>query len=117
MADEQVLPEKPYSAEDPVVAEIVRRLVDVYRPERIYLFGSVARGEADADSDYDFMVIVGDDTSPELRNPGRGYRATWRLGAAADIHVYRATYFDRQLHLKASLPAEVIREGRLLYAG
>jgi predicted nucleotidyltransferase len=32
------------SASDPALAEIVRRLVDAYRPERIYLFGSVARG-------------------------------------------------------------------------
>ena len=33
------------------IAEIARRLVDYYRPERIYLFGSVARGDDGADSD------------------------------------------------------------------
>jgi hypothetical protein len=31
-------------AADPVLAEVVRRLLEAYRPEYIYLFGSVARG-------------------------------------------------------------------------
>ncbi len=74
MTDQEVLSEKPYSADDPVVTEIVRRLVDVYRPERIYLFGSAARGEADADSDYDFMVVPDDTPDGVLRDP-RGYQA------------------------------------------
>jgi hypothetical protein len=30
---------------DEAIAEITRRLVDYYRPERVYLFGSVARGD------------------------------------------------------------------------
>ena len=47
--------------EDPVLADIVRRLSALYHPERIYLFGSHARDEASRDSDYDLMVIVPDD--------------------------------------------------------
>src|ERR1039458_1815733 len=43
------------SHRDPLLGEIVRRLTDVYRPERIYLFGSTARGDAGPDSDYDLM--------------------------------------------------------------
>ena len=50
---------------DPLLAEIVRRLVEAYQPERIYLFGSKARGDAGADSDYDLMVVVPDDAPPE----------------------------------------------------
>jgi predicted nucleotidyltransferase len=46
------------------LGEIVRRLVDAYQPERIYLFGSWARGEQNADSDYDLLVVVPDDASP-----------------------------------------------------
>ena len=38
---------------DPVLAEIVRRLAAAYQPERIYLFGSKARGDAGPDSDDD----------------------------------------------------------------
>ena len=38
------------------ITEITRRLVDYYRPERIYLFGSVARGDDRGDSDIDFLA-------------------------------------------------------------
>ena len=31
--------------QDQAIAEITRRLVDYYHPERIYLFGSAARGD------------------------------------------------------------------------
>ena len=39
--------------EDVRLAEIVRRLAEAYQPERIYLFGSKARGDEGPDSDYD----------------------------------------------------------------
>jgi len=38
---------------NPRLAEGVRRLVEAYKPERVYLFGSTARREAGADSDFD----------------------------------------------------------------
>ena len=44
--------------EDPRLAEITRRLVETYRPERIFLFGSRARSDALPDSDYDVLVLV-----------------------------------------------------------
>ena len=45
-------------ARDPALAEVVRRLVEAYEPERIYLFGSVARGESGPDSDYDLYFSI-----------------------------------------------------------
>jgi hypothetical protein len=38
--------DKQMLAEDRVLAELVRRLVEAFQPERIFLFGSRARGEA-----------------------------------------------------------------------
>ena len=43
---------------DQTLAGIVRRLIDAYRPERIYLFGSRARSDFGTDSDYDLLVVV-----------------------------------------------------------
>jgi len=45
----------------------IGRIVDAMRPEAIYLFGSHARGDAGADSDYDLLVIVPDDTPNGMR--------------------------------------------------
>lgn len=102
--------------DDPRLAEVVRRLVATYRPERIYLFGSAARGDRDSDSDYDLMVVVPDDTPPDLRRSGRAYEALWGLSVAADVLVWTRTAFNQRTHLKASLPATILREGRLLHA-
>lgn len=113
--EEKDLP-KPPSADDPVLGEIVRRLVEVYHPLRIYLFGSVARGVAGPDSDYDIMVVVPGEAPAEKRSPTPGYQALWRVGVAKDILVWTATEFRKRLHLKASLPSTVVREGKLLYA-
>lgn len=115
MGTERVTAWKAPSAGNPIVAEMVRRLVEVYRPERVYLFGSVARGDAGPDSDYDLMVVVPDDSPPELLRSRPGYRAIRDLGVPRDIFVARSRDFRRQLHLRASFPSTVVREGKLLY--
>ena len=107
---------RPPTAGDAALAEVVRRLVEVYRPQRIYLFGSVARGDAGPDSDYDIMVVVPDDAPSELLRSRAAYTALWGTGVASDVLVWTASQFDSRLHLAASLPATVVREGRLLHA-
>jgi predicted nucleotidyltransferase len=106
----------PPAADSASLHEIVRRLVNAYRPERIYLFGSVARGDAGPDSDYDLMVIVPDDAGPERKRSRLAYEVLWGTGTAADVLVWTASQFDTRAHLRASLPATVLREGRLLHA-
>ena len=59
--------------QDPVLGEIVRRLVDDCQPERIYLFGSRARANAGADSDYDIMVVVAQSDEPAYRRAQRAH--------------------------------------------
>ena len=51
----------------PAIGKIVRRLIKAYEPDRIYLFGSTARGDSGPDSDYDLMVVVPDGAPPERR--------------------------------------------------
>ena len=101
---------------DPVLSEIVRRLVDAYAPERIYLFGSKAREEGTPDSDYDLLLVIPDDAPPERRRSRLAYERLWGTGAAADVLVWTRSDFNSRLHLKASLPSTIIREGRLLHA-
>lgn len=101
---------------DAALAEIVRRLVDAYQPDRAYLFGSKARGDAGPDSDYDLLLVVPDDASAERRGSRLAYEVLCGTGTAADVLVCTRTYFDARLHLRASLPATVVREGVLLHA-
>jgi len=104
------------ATEDPVLAEIVRRLVAAYQPEQVYLFGSQARGEAGPNSDYDLLLVVPDNAPPERKRSRLAYEVLRGTGAAADVLVCRRSYFEARRHLKASLPGTVLREGRLLHA-
>ena len=101
---------------DPALAEIVRRLVETLRPDRIYLFGSRARGDAGADSDYDLLVVLPHLSEPAHRVAQRAHSVLWGLPVSADVLVWSREAFDARLHLKASLPATIVREGKLLHA-
>ena len=116
MAIERTTIFKTPAADDPALAEIVRRLVAAYQPVHIYLFGSVARGDAGPDSDYDLLVVVPDDASTERRRSRLAYEALRGTDTAADVLVCTRSYFEARRTLKASLPGTVLREGRVLHA-
>jgi len=98
------------------IEEITRRLVAFYNPVRIYLFGSEARGDAGPDSDLDFLVVVHDDAPEGKLRPGAGRTTDRGTGFGKAIVQWRKTDFeDRAAWVRASLPATVVREGRLLY--
>jgi len=105
------------STGDLALTQVINRLIEAYRPERVYLFGSVARGEAGPDSDYDLLVVMPDSAEPRLLRSRVGYRASRDIGVPRDVVVMKSSEFDRQLHLRASLPSTVVREGRMLYGG
>ena len=102
--------------DDPTLVELVRRLEAAYQPDRVYLFGSRARGEPGPDSDYDLLLVVPDDAPPDRRQSRLAYEALRGTGVAADVLVCTRTWFDRRRDLRASLPGTVLREGRLLHA-
>jgi uncharacterized protein len=106
----------PTLSQQQAIEEITRRLVDYFQPERIYLFGSVARGDAGPDSDPDFLVVVPDHVPAEKLRAGAARNAVWGTGYAKDIVPWRRTdFYERAAWVKASLPATVVREGKLLY--
>lgn len=116
--EDHIRRETPHLAdrEMSALAEIVARLVEAYEPQRIYLFGSKARGDHGPDSDFDLMVIVPDDAEGERRDSKLAYQCLWGTGTAKDFLVQTAGRFDSRAHLRASLTGTVLREGKLLYA-
>jgi predicted nucleotidyltransferase len=115
MANEKAAIFEAPATDDRLLAEAVQRLVAAYRPERIYLFGSVARGDAGPDSDYDLRVVVPDDAPPQRQRSRLAYEALHDTGAAADVLVCTKSYFEDRRLLRASLPGTVLREGRLIH--
>lgn len=98
------------------IDEITRRLIEFYQPVRVYLFGSEARGESGPDSDLDFCVVLPDDAPASLYRD-RSIHSRFR-GLHTPVDVVRLPFGDfdaRAAHVVASLPATIVREGRLLY--
>jgi predicted nucleotidyltransferase len=96
--------------QDARLKEIVRRLAVAYQPECIYLFGSHALSEANADSDFDLAVVLPDHAPADLRGSRIAYQVLRGTGTAADIVVF--TRSSRQPSGRPILlPATVRREG------
>jgi len=99
-------PRIPHDLLDPVV--------DYFKPQRIILFGSRARGEATRDSDIDLLVIVDDDTPAEKLTSKAGYEAD-RSGRAADVFPMRAETFERERAIVNTLAAEADLDGIVVF--
>lgn len=94
--------------------EVVRRLIEGYKPERIILFGSRATGEARAESDFDLLIIKDTDQRPIDRQAD-----VERLLSDRRIPLDLLVYTPREvLALYAAgspLVEEVVETGRVLY--
>lgn len=95
--------------------EVIRRLVEEFQPETIYLFGSYAWGKPDEDSDMDLLVIVPESRENPIQRAVRAQRSLRGVKAAVDVIVKTRKEFQRYAAVKASLEAQIDREGKLLY--
>jgi uncharacterized protein len=103
------------SQTNPELTDVVRRLVEQFHPEQIYLFGSQARNRATEDSDYDIMVVVPESDLPSHQRAQQAY-SVWRdTRLPVEVIVFTREQFKRQVPIVASLAATVEREGILLY--
>jgi len=84
-------------------------------PDRVYLFGSRARGDAAPNSDYDFLVVVPHSEKPRYRRDQEAYLALCGSGAAKDIIVLTRAEFESSSRAASSLTSAVLREGILLH--
>lgn len=97
------------------VTRAIESLLAGIRPERIYAFGSFARGDADADSDLDLLLVVDDSHEPGYRRDQAALRAIGLRRYPLDLIVLTRAEFDGRRTVPSSLPATVLREGKLLY--
>ncbi|MDQ3703598.1 MAG: nucleotidyltransferase domain-containing protein [Chloroflexota bacterium] len=99
------------------IPEIVARIVRDFRPLRVILFGSHARGDAHAESDIDLLVVMPD----RFTGVRQRHTAVAMLDALRDLPVFKdvvVTTPDEIAH-RGDLPGTVLRfaldEGKTLY--
>ena len=99
----------------PIIDRMVRRIVRQFRPEKIILFGSHARGEAGPDSDVDLLVVM------PLRESKRDTELAIRrsldgIVIPKDVLVSAPEDFEWRKDVVGTIEYPAVHEGRLLYA-
>jgi predicted nucleotidyltransferase len=106
----------PCNPPDPVIDEIVRRLVAALHPDLIYLFGSHAHGECNPEADIELLVVVSSSDQPGHVRDGIAARTLRGLKVQIDVVVLTREEFDSKHGAPGSLAASMIREGVLVHA-
>jgi uncharacterized protein len=99
---------------DPIIDEMVERLVRSFNPLKIILFGSRARGDARPDSDVDLLVVMPEGTDRHLA----AVSMLDRLADAAlpkDILVTTPAEITARSHSVGSVLRPALREGKVLH--
>ena len=98
-----------------VPPELLDAVVEYFRPLRVILFGSAARGDAGPDSDIDLLVILDDEAPPEKLTLGAGYQSRRSYHRAADVIPCREAVFRRKSRIAGTLAYTAAREGQVVY--
>jgi predicted nucleotidyltransferase len=98
-----------------LIDRMVRRIVRKFRPNKVILFGSHARGEAGFDSDVDLLIVM------PVQGSKREKRIAIRLALhdielAKDIRISTPEEFERRKDMAGSIEYSASREGKVLYA-
>lgn len=98
------------------IESITQQLIAKYRPEKIILFGSIARGEETENSDIDLLFVKESNKKRPFRikevfTALRGLRRDYAL----DPIVYTAQELEKRKALGDYFIRRVLAEGKILY--
>jgi predicted nucleotidyltransferase len=96
------------------ISEMARLIAEKFQPDRIILFGSHARGEADFDSDVDLLVLMNVSGSRREMANQIDLALTDRE-LPVDVIVMTPEQFEKDRHFAGTLARPADRGGRILY--
>ena len=99
---------------DKEIQNIVQQLIDFYKPEKIILFGSLAKGRIEHGTDIDLFIIKSD--VPEFGvDRIRQLDELIKYKLATDFIVYKPEELEQRLKLGDPFIKNIIEEGMVLY--
>lgn len=96
------------------IQSIVEQLIEKYKPLKIILFGSAARGEYDRLNDLDFLILKEDVPYLGLDRM-REVDDLIDRNMAVDILVYRPEEIESRIQLGDPFIKTILSEGQVLY--
>lgn len=94
--------------------EIVRRVVEVARPNKVILFGSAVRGKLRRHSDVDLLVVK--KGAHRRRLAGEIYMNMIGVGQAVDVIVVTPEDIRKYGKSRALVIHEALKDGKVVYA-
>jgi len=99
---------------DKEIQNIVNQLVRLYKPEKIILFGSLAKDQIKQGTDIDLFIIKND--VPKLGvDRIRQLDALIKYKLATDFIVYKPQELEQRLKLGDPFVKTILKEGKMLY--
>jgi predicted nucleotidyltransferase len=99
---------------DKEIQNIVNQLVRLYKPEKIILFGSLAKDQIKQGTDIDLFIIKSD--VPKLGvDRIRQLDALIKYRLATDFIVYKPQELEQRLKLGDPFVKTILKEGKVLY--
>jgi predicted nucleotidyltransferase len=98
-----------------VPAELLDLVVAYFRPRRVILFGSRARGDFGPDSDIDLLVVVDDDTPAELVTLRAGFESRRSYHEPVDVIPVREETFHQNALIAGTLSRAAVLDGVVVY--
>lgn len=106
---------KGLNLDQAVLAEIVRRIVEVAQPDQIILFGSAVRGELKQDSDLD-LLIVKSGVLHRRRLAQRIYLSLFGIAVPIDVIVVTPEDIQAFRGKVGTIIGPALAEGKEIYA-
>lgn len=103
-------------ASQAVLPQVTDLIVRIAKPKLVFLFGSRAADTATEESDFDFMIVVGDDVE-DVRSLRQSLHLeiSSLIVAPCDVLVERDSEF-RQRSALPTIERTILETGRRLYA-
>jgi predicted nucleotidyltransferase len=109
-----IQPTEYISAVQVTIAEMVRRIVERFHPERIILFGSHARGTAAPNSDVDLLVVMQPQGS-KRRRAVEIHGLLAGMGIPKDVIVVTPEEFEAYRDAPGTVIRTAWQEGKILH--
>ena len=97
--------------------EIVSALKEEFKPKKLFLFGSRCNGTARPDSDFDFVVVVGQTNRTRIENLIRGKELVRHFPITIDAFVYSENEFEEWKNEFNSIPEIATNTGMEINLG
>ena len=95
------------------IHQVVEQIVEKFKPQKIILFGSYARGNPRPESDVDMLVVMNTSQKEVQQAIQICQQIEYRFGL--DLIVHTPKYLAKRLHMGDSFLREVLEEGKVLY--